>query len=603
MDEHIKEKPIQQQDSRQTNSNIIKYGLIYFVVIFSITSILISIGAYNLLNYPKVYTGVHVNDIYVGGESKESAINKLTEKYQSALDEQNITISSKGKSLEIKYKDIDAEYDIEDAVLKAFNVGREGSFINKLITIVTAKKNSIIIPLEIQVDLVKLEKKIKELANETDIPVKENDISVVDDRLIIKNGMQGQMINIDEAVNQVNEAIQVNHTEVVEIDPRVVYPKQMSVEELYNKVYSKPVNADYEIKDYRIHIREHKAGISFDKEKAKEIMSSDNQQGKEYEIPLKIAQPEITKEALERLLFRDKLASYTTTFNVNQIQRSHNVILAASKINEVALGPGDIFSYNDIVGVRSEDTGFQNAKVYENGRIVDGIGGGICQISSTLYNAVLYSDLEVLDRLNHSMTVSYVPMGQDATVVYGLIDFKFKNNTAWPIKVMSTLKNGHVTFDILGTNDHPGRTIEIENQVIQTIPFTTKAIEDPNLEEGKTVIEQKGGNGYVVDTYKIVKQDGKVIKKELITRSTYRPIENIEKIGTKKAAVQLGKETEQTVQQKQEGVVVPAAEPEKEVVVPDVTVGEQESGVPVETTEPVPAAPVEQTENTPPAAI
>ncbi|MGE4283183.1 MAG: VanW family protein [Clostridia bacterium] len=565
MDEYIKDPSLPQQNSQQINSHIVKYGLIYFFIIFIISSMLISIGAYNILNYEKVYAGIYIDDLYVGGETKESVLDKLMQEYQSVLDQRQIKISSKGESIDIQYKALDAKYNIEDAVLKALDVGRKGNFIERLVTISRIKKNNVLIPLTVHINSVKAQKMVKELANKIDISVRENSTSIMGDRLIIKSGVRGEAINISGAVAKITEAVQDKNVKILEIEPEIVYPKTISVEELFKQVYSEPVNADYEVKDYRIYLKEHKAGITFDKAAAERVITNIDEEGKEYSIPLIVTQPDFNKQALEEILFRDKLSSYTTTYDVNQIERSNNVVLAAEKINGVVLGPGDVFSYNDVVGIRAEETGFQNAKIYENGRVVDGIGGGICQVSSTLYNAVLYSDLDVLNRVNHSMTVVYVPMGQDATVVYGLIDFKFKNNTSWPIRISSVINKGILKMDVLGTNEDQEKTIEIQNQIIQTIPFTTKIVDDPTLEEGKIFIEQKGGNGYVVDTYKLTKIEDKIVKKELITKSRYTPLERIERKGTKKIILEPEKEQKQAVESTQEKPsepVVPAAQTE-----------------------------------------
>lgn len=534
MDGQMQSRQLQQQDSRHINPRIIKYGLIYFFIIFIITSTLIGFGAYNILAYPNVYAGVYINDVYVGGETRESIAAKLIEKYQSALESKTITITSKGKIKQFSCKEIDAAYDIDEAISQAFNVGRVGNPIKRLFTISSIKKNNVIIPLEIQADMEKIKSKIKELADQVDIPVKEYEAKVEKDRLKIINGTHGEKINLSQAADTVLETIMSGDSDSIQLIAEIIKPKDIDVDELYRQICVEPANAYYQVKDYRINIVPHITGRRFNKEEAKKIIDSHQSEGEEFFIPLTVVQPEIVKEELELKLFRDRLSQYTTSFNVNYVERSHNILLAANEINGIVLGPGDVFSYNEVVGERTPELGYQNAKVYVGGKIIDGIGGGICQVSSTLYNAVLFSDLEVINRVNHSMTVAYVPIGQDAAVAYGLLDFKFRNNTAWPIKLVSKLKGGQVTFEIWGTNEVIGKSVSIENIIVQTIPFTVKYVDDPNLEEGKTVIQQKGSNGFVVDTYKIIKQDGKVISKKLISRSTYRPLEQIEARGTKK---------------------------------------------------------------------
>jgi len=127
-----------------------------------------------------------------------------------------------------------------------------------------------------------------------------------------------------------------------------------------------------------------------------------------------------------------------------------------------------------------------------------------------------------------------VPLGQDATVVDGLIDFKFKNNTEWPIKIISKMSGGKLTFELFGVKSENDKMVIIENQTIQMTPFSTKYIDDPNMDEGQTIVKQKGSNGYVIDTYKIIKRNGNIVERKKISRSTYLPIEEQIIRGTRK---------------------------------------------------------------------
>ncbi|MGD7407579.1 VanW family protein, partial [Ralstonia pseudosolanacearum] len=163
--------------------------------------------------------------------------------------------------------------------------------------------------------------------------------------------------------------------------------------------------------------------ISLDE--AKSIITGDK---KEYEIPLKVLRPTVSNDDLGIDAFPDELASYSTNYSSSGASRSNNIALATSKINGTVLMPGETFSYNGIVGRRTKEAGFQEAGAYSNGQVVNEVGGGICQVSSTLYNAVLRSNLEVTDRHNHMFQVNYCPIGTDATVSWGAPDFKFKNN-------------------------------------------------------------------------------------------------------------------------------------------------------------------------------
>ena len=173
------------------------------------------------------------------------------------------------------------------------------------------------------------------------------------------------------------------------------------------------------------------------------------------------------------------LATYSTKYNAGDSNRSYNIALACKKINGVVLGPGDIFSYNDTVGPRTASRGFRTANVYVGNKVEPGIGGGICQVSSTLFNTAVLSDLNIVYRTNHSLTVSYVPLGRDATVSDGSIDFKFENSTGEPIKIVASASGGTNTISIYGKKQNPNRTISMTTERTATYPANLVQKKDP----------------------------------------------------------------------------------------------------------------------------
>ena len=164
-----------------------------------------------------------------------------------------------------------------------------------------------------------------------------------------------------------------------------------------------------------------------------------------------LTKAEVTKADLEPLLFRDVLGSTTTYYNGGQAGRTTNVRLACNSIDGTILNPGEEFSYNDIVGERTASRGFRSAIIFSNGSEVDGLGGGVCQVSSTVYMAVLRADLKVTERYNHQFQISYTPISQDAAVYWGSKDFKFVNDTPYPIKVVASSGGGTLTVKLYGT--------------------------------------------------------------------------------------------------------------------------------------------------------
>lgn len=232
-------------------------------------------------------------------------------------------------------------------------------------------------------------------------------------------------------------------------------------------------------------------------------------------------------------LYTDLLARYETEFNEQNINRSENIKLAVAKINGTVILPGKIFSYNDIVGNRTKEAGFKYAPMYQGGRLVEGIGGGICQVSTTLYNASLYANLEIVERKNHQFLPGYIQVGRDATVADGYIDFKFKNTRKYPIKIECSAKNGVLKVEIYGKKQEIEYDVEIQTSIREFIPYKTIYEYDKYIERKKSVIIQTGKNGYECKTYKITSLNGKVISKVIISTDIYNVKNEIIKIGLK----------------------------------------------------------------------
>ena len=219
----------------------------------------------------------------------------------------------------------------------------------------------------------------------------------------------------------------------------------------------------------------------------------------EYTIPLKILYPEITTNMIGTEAFPDLLSTFSTNYSVRDTDRTTNLRLAANKINGTVLMPGETFSYNQVVGERTIAAGYKEAPIYVQGQVVDGLGGGICQITSTLYNAVVYANLEIVERSNHQFVPSYVTASRDATVVYGAIDFKFKNNREYPIKLICSVSGGIANFQIFGLKTNNEYQVEISSYVTGSSATSTYS-----------------------EAYKILKQNGQIVGKQLLSKDVYK---------------------------------------------------------------------------------
>jgi vancomycin resistance protein YoaR len=239
--------------------------------------------------------------------------------------------------------------------------------------------------------------------------------------------------------------------------------------------------------------------------------------------------PKIMEDDLKTI--NTKISSYTTSFINSSFGRCRNIELAAKYIDNTVIMPGDEFSFNKIVGPTTPGKGFEYAKVIKNGTFVDEIGGGVCQVSSTLYNAVLKSNLDITERRNHSKIISYVPMGQDAMISYGISDFKFKNNFNYPVFLETIVQNKEITFNIFSNEEGLEPQYEIKNEILKEIKPKKEITYDYSLSEGRIIIEQNGKSGYIVNTYRVRHDNGQIVEKILVGESIYACKNTIVRMG------------------------------------------------------------------------
>lgn len=250
-----------------------------------------------------------------------------------------------------------------------------------------------------------------------------------------------------------------------------------------------------------------------------------------------------TREELEAVT--DLLGSYSTNYSSSSSNRIANIANGASLIDETVVYPGETFSFLEHVVPFTAANGYYQATGYSGGKVVPSTGGGICQVSSTMYNAVLRAELEVVERANHGLTVGYVPLGADATVAEGSVDFKFKNNLENPVYIEAYTWQGNVYVCIYGHETRPAnRTIEFYSVTEQTIsPGKDVVTEDDTQPEGWQEVTQSAHNGYVASFYKYVYVDGELEDTILINTSRYSATPRYVTVGTKK------KETEAETQE------------------------------------------------------
>lgn len=248
-------------------------------------------------------------------------------------------------------------------------------------------------------------------------------------------------------------------------------------------------------------------------------------------LPVVDIKPELTASDIAKWPEMSVIGRFETKFDPGNAQRTYNIQRAAHSMDGYVLLPGQEFSFNKVVGPRVPLRGYREADVIVNGRLVPDFGGGVCQVSSTLYNAVLLADLQVTMRYNHSLILNYIKPGTDATVVYDYRDFRFRNNTDGPIVVAAWVYDGTVDIALFG-KPQPGKSVEIVTQVLEEVKPPIEYQEDPTLPLGKQVVERWGAPDLLVQTRKIVTQDGQVVSDRIISLDRYNHAPLIIRVGT-----------------------------------------------------------------------
>ena len=542
--EKITEENQKEESVKKTVKNTKKNVLIASAVILIILVLLALSVVFAIMNINNnnIVKGVKIEGIDVSGLSREDAKSKIESIYQD----------KKGKEITLKYNDyeitlspqlLEVNYDIDKGIEEAVSIGKSDNICINNFNIVKAMlgKNNIKIDMTINEDVAK--QNIEEISANIPGAVTEPSYYIENDKLIITKGKEGIKVDNDKLIEKIKELLKDINTaqEYIEIPVTEKKPEEIDIDKIHEEVYKEVQDAYYTKDPFTIHPEVE--GVDFNVEEAKEQLKEDKEQ---YEIQLTITKPKVTTAQIGSEAFPDLLATYSTRYDGGDRDRTTNLRIACQKINEKVVLPGETFSYNQTLGVRSTATGYKNAKVYENGEVVDGIGGGICQISSTLYNSVLMANLDIVERKNHQFVTSYTPAGRDATVVYGMTDFKFKNTRKYAIKIKASASNGVATVSIYGIKEENEYTVSFSTRTVSTIPFTVKYVDDNTLAVGTEKVKQKGANGIITETYITKSLNGKVVSTKLLSKDTYNAMQRIILRGRKGAATSSSTDNNQT---------------------------------------------------------
>ncbi len=474
--------------------------------------------------------GTTINDINVGNMAYDQAIDALQKQYQEDVKSNQIILTLDDQEYPINLQD-NLSFDLEKQVKKISK--KSTNFFTRGFNYLFNHKYTI------GVEIVDNDRLNQEITNSNILGYNtaiKTTYELKDNEVVFTKGKSGKTAEVKSVNKAIKEALND-----YDFQDKVVYTpvdheleNDNEMETLYQELSKGAKNATLD-KNNNYAIIPEQNGAKFDLDEAKKEYNQTDE-GKQFSIKATITKPEITQELLQQNLFKDVLGTYTTNVSGTAV-RKKNVRLSGEKCNDVILLPGEEFSYNNVVGKRTKANGFGEAAAYLNGETVQEVGGGICQTSSTLYNAVLLANLKITERSNHTYVSGYVPIGRDATVSWGGPDFRFKNDRSYPIKVVMSYANNKLTAQIYGTNVD-NTYVKITSKQLSSTAYTTKYEDDPTLLEGQTAVKQKGTNGSKAQSWRhVYDANGNLISTTKEAYSVYKGHEEIILRGTMKAPV------------------------------------------------------------------
>ena len=483
----------------------------------------------------KILNNVIIGNVNVGGLSRSEAEKLLKNATEDTFTKQDMVIELPDTTIRLSPQDTKAKLDVKAAVKAAYSFGRTGSAAEQQAAYessFTGNHTVGLLPyLGLNTDYIlsvlnDYATASGSVFSETTYTL-EGEMPALDaekfnenapcQTLVITMGTPGLALDTDGIYNRILDAYSFNTFLVAGAGiSEEMIPQPLDLEAVYAEFYIAPINASMDSATFEPIPGVY--GYGFDLESAQALVNQ-AKPGQVLNIPMEYIQPEIMEG---NLLFRDVLGECQTPHS-KEPRRTANLQLACKMLNGVVLNPGETLSYNDTVGERTTERGFQPAPAYSGTKLVDSVGGGVCQVSSTLYYCTLLSDLEIVDRVNHGFPSTYIDYGMDATVNWGGPDFKFRNNTNYPIMIEAWEEDGFVKMRILGTDDKD-YYVKMEYEIVgHNVPQVTyeEHSADSGFYDGQVLAG--GSMGAIVKTYrcKYSKETDELISRDFETRSSY----------------------------------------------------------------------------------
>lgn len=516
------------KSEHKSHIGLLIFSIIFFIV-FLLASVFSTVFAFINVNNTTFVSGISILGIDVSGLSKDDAKQKVTDDVSNRLST-DVIFKHNDETYTLLPSSVGGSFDIDKVIDDAYSVGRNGNIFQNNFAILNAMINSKNFIPDFSFNSDSFDNSISQMNSNFADGIVEPSYDISGNNLIIKSGRNGNIVDSDKIKSLfVDKLIVVPYnTDSIEVPVFSKEANKIDIDAIHSEIYKEAQDASYTTNPYAVYPSSNGLDFNISIDEAKALITGDKDS---YTIPLKTLYPNVKTSDIGIEAFPNLLSSYSTSFASSSSNRATNVSLATNKINGKVLMPGEVFSFNGTVGKRTPQAGFKVAGVYMNGQVATDYGGGICQVSSTLYNAVLRANLEIVDRSNHMFEVGYVPIGTDATVSWGAPDFKFKNSRSYPIKIVTSSSNRKCVVKFYGLKESEEYDIEIVSYRTGSVPYRTTYTTDSSLAAGQQKVIQRGSNGAKSVAYRIRKKNGQVISKELLSKDTYDPHNQIIAVG------------------------------------------------------------------------
>jgi vancomycin resistance protein YoaR len=564
------------------------YAILALIVLVS--AVIIADAA---VNANKVRHGVNVVGTEASGKNRAELVGSLNN-MEARMRENTIKIVYRKKSWNVNAEDFDIRIDKNTTVKKAMAYGRSGSTLSRIKTRIGLWFNHVTLKPAIKTDRNKMDALITGIGKSIDKIPEDAAIKIVEGRAVSTNSKNGLAVNKKALTQMIVDGVMYKKKmidlpvivvrpdiEEENLEPTLIEVKQMVkepivlkyredswnmstddltgwiefekvrngdrwnleakfdkdqisafIEQSAKKIVTEPKDAEFKIEGDKVTVVPGSNGTKVDLDKAYEDITNVciSDADREVMLATETSEPKLTTEDANKMGIRDKVSGFSTTFSSKQTSRVHNIRTLAAALDGSILAPDQTFSFNDTIGPRTAAKGYKEAPAIVNGELVPSLGGGVCQVATTLFNTIFFGGFEVVERHNHSFFISHYPTGRDATVAWGGPDLRFKNDSDSYLLIKAGTTPGSITINFYGTK----RNLKVDYKTVgpnNYRPSTVQTVKDPGLPEGVKKVVDKGFSGRDVTVYRTVTIDGVVYKKNTFT-SKYNPKKTVVHLGT-----------------------------------------------------------------------